>query len=292
MKLFSDTLPFYRGNLHTHTTESDGRLTPAECMEAYRAAGYDFLAITDHRRLTQPGQPPAGLVMIPGIELDYTLPTQCVHLLGLGVSEAAAQGYDRAAPPQAGVDLIRRSGGLAILAHPAWSLNTTEQIAAFTGLAGAEVWNSVSDAPYNALRADASSLLDVAACAGALLPMLANDDTHYYDQEFAKGWNMVQAEAKTPEAILRALAAGRFYATQGPAIHQVEIQGREVRVRCSPAAQVVFISNQAWTDDRCVVGKDLTEAVYTLTPHERSVRVQVVDAQGRSAWSSPVALGR
>ncbi len=40
-----------RGNLHAHTTWSDGVRTPAELIEAYEALGYDFLAITDHEDL-------------------------------------------------------------------------------------------------------------------------------------------------------------------------------------------------------------------------------------------------
>ena len=86
MKLFSESLPFYRGNLHAHTTCSDGQKTPKECMADYRAAGYDFLSITDHRMVTKPdpAEIPEGLVMIPGIELDYTMPDQWVHIQGLG----------------------------------------------------------------------------------------------------------------------------------------------------------------------------------------------------------------
>ena len=55
---------------------------------------------------------------------------------------------------QEGIDLIHACGGLAVLNHPAWSLNTPELIASLRGLAAAEVWNSVSTLPYNADRAD------------------------------------------------------------------------------------------------------------------------------------------
>ena len=37
---------FKKGNLHTHSTRSDGKYTPAEIAEHYRSKGYDFLAIT------------------------------------------------------------------------------------------------------------------------------------------------------------------------------------------------------------------------------------------------------
>src|SRR5689334_277988 len=39
---------FYRGNLHTHSTRSDGRQAPEAVIAAYREQGYDFLALTDH----------------------------------------------------------------------------------------------------------------------------------------------------------------------------------------------------------------------------------------------------
>ncbi len=39
---------FYRGNLHTHSTLSDGLLEPAEVCRRYKAEGYDFIALTDH----------------------------------------------------------------------------------------------------------------------------------------------------------------------------------------------------------------------------------------------------
>lgn len=294
MKLFSESLPFYRGNLHTHTTCSDGKKTPKECMELYRSLGYDFLSLTDHRAVTvpDPAEIPEGLVMIPGIELDYMLENQCVHLqgLGMGITAENMKAYNRQGNPQDGIDLIRASGSLAMLNHPAWSLNDPQYICSLHGLFGVEVWNSVSTLPYNPIRADSSSLLDVVACNGVLLPMLANDDTHFYGSEVAQGWNMVQAEEKTPEAILQALAAGKFYATQGPEIHQVEITDTEVRVNCSPASAVVFFSNLPWAPARGIVGDGLTEAVYKLHAGEKFVRAQVLDAKGKSAWMSPVKV--
>ena len=39
---------FFKGNLHTHSNRSDGALEPEAVCAAYREAGYDFLALTDH----------------------------------------------------------------------------------------------------------------------------------------------------------------------------------------------------------------------------------------------------
>lgn len=88
MELLSASRGFLKCNFHCHTTCSDGRLSPKDVMAAYRALDYDVLAITDHREVTRPAadEIPAGLMLIPGTELDFLLPTQAVHLLGLGVS--------------------------------------------------------------------------------------------------------------------------------------------------------------------------------------------------------------
>ena len=37
---------YYKANLHTHSTISDGKLTPQELKEAYKSKGYSILSIT------------------------------------------------------------------------------------------------------------------------------------------------------------------------------------------------------------------------------------------------------
>jgi predicted metal-dependent phosphoesterase TrpH len=45
---FSTPGRFWRGNLHAHSTLSDGALNVMDVVEAYRRAGYDFLQVSDH----------------------------------------------------------------------------------------------------------------------------------------------------------------------------------------------------------------------------------------------------
>jgi predicted metal-dependent phosphoesterase TrpH len=84
-------------DLHTHTSRSDGLLEPAALVAAAAAAGVRLLAITDHdslagvRDVLAAGAVPAGLELIPGIELNAItvdrpdLRESEVHVLGLGV---------------------------------------------------------------------------------------------------------------------------------------------------------------------------------------------------------------
>ena len=48
MDLISPAKKQYKANLHSHSTMSDGRLTPQQLKDAYKARGYSILAITDH----------------------------------------------------------------------------------------------------------------------------------------------------------------------------------------------------------------------------------------------------
>src|SRR5262249_11531217 len=40
--------PFFRGNLHCHSTQSDGLVEPEQVVEAYKQLGYDFICLSDH----------------------------------------------------------------------------------------------------------------------------------------------------------------------------------------------------------------------------------------------------
>ena len=48
--LLNSNAPFYKENIHMHTTHSDGSETEEVMVQKYRDAGYDFVAISDHRR--------------------------------------------------------------------------------------------------------------------------------------------------------------------------------------------------------------------------------------------------
>jgi hypothetical protein len=49
--LFDASNGCFKGNMHCHSTCSDGKQTPEELKALYKAHGYSFLAITDHDHL-------------------------------------------------------------------------------------------------------------------------------------------------------------------------------------------------------------------------------------------------
>jgi predicted metal-dependent phosphoesterase TrpH len=76
-------------DLHTHTTVSDGALTPAELIAQAAARGLSVLAITDHDALAAFDEAvrlaPPGLEILPGAELTCHIDGREAHILAYAV---------------------------------------------------------------------------------------------------------------------------------------------------------------------------------------------------------------
>ena len=283
--LFGNTR--YRVNLHTHTTVSDGAATPDEAIACYRAAGYDALALTDHWAFGESRMSENGLLLLSGIEYDTKTITKdgLFHIVGIGVQKDPC--LPRDATVQEMIDGIKRAGGFAVLAHPAWSLNSPEQILPLRNVDATEIYNSVSGV-HMSRRPDASLIVDMLGAQGRLYPLLACDDTHYYDNDAFASWIMVRAETCTQEKILDALYRGDFYATQGPEVH-LHREGDEFIVTCSPCREIAFLSDRPWSK-RIFTGEGLTKGYYTPIANESFIRVQITDENGKMAWTNPIRI--
>lgn len=277
--------------LHHHTTLSDGKKTPEELAELYRAAGYDALAITDHWHFGA-AREIDGFPIYSGEELNIggnDGGVSCYHILCLfGEKEPAV---DREATAQEVIDAIHAVGGLAVLAHPAWSLNSPEMIKALRGVDATEIFNTVSERGMSR-RGDSSLVVDMLAAEGYYLPLFAADDSHFYGEgNYADATNafiMVESDSTDAAAVREAIKAGRFYASEGPEVHLRVVDGVGI-VDCSPASEIVFFSNGVYSN-RLTVGEGLTHMEYRPVEWERYLRARVTDQSGKQAWSQIVPL--
>ncbi len=232
-----------KGNLHCHTTESDGAVSPSEAAAGYAALGHDFLAITDHDVITDPATVDGhGLVLIPSVELTAgggRLGTQ-FHLLGIGMAPGTPlPGKD--SPGAVSSAWLRAHGAATFVAHPHWSGLTTDDLLGLE-IDGLEAVNAGST--LDSLKGDAFAAWDDGLLRGRAWTAIGTDDTHWHSIERGRAWTMVHAPARTPEAIVAALRAGRFYASTGPEIHDtwaaVSDDGATLRVHVStsPVASI------------------------------------------------------
>ncbi len=285
--LFNTAGTWYKGNLHMHTTNSDGSLSPQAAAALYKKAGYDFIALTDHWVQSE-NVKDDGFLFLSGCEWDTgdMVRSAIFHIIGVGMERQVLLKKDLSRNPQVIIDAINEAGGIAILAHPAWSVTDPEDGLALSGLSGAEIYNSFSGLPWNGRRADSSLYFDLWANRGRAAGCFAADDCHVYGGEQTKSYIMVNAPELTANAVKKSITEGNFYASQGPVFQNVRINGNAVEVDCSEVESVVFYTNTVWCGDRVCSGS-VTTASYRIKSTDRYVRVELVDRDGNMAWTAP-----
>lgn len=276
---------YYKLGLHLHTRRSDGSKTPEEVAREYKLDGYDAVAFTDHWVYGDGGNI-EGLHIISGCEYNLghsdTI-SGVMHILSLFAKENPNPARDATA--QEVVDAINDKGGIAVLAHPAWSLNTPEELFKLKGVVATEIYNAVSDAGQS-LRPYSDYYVDICANNGVYPYLLATDDAHAYDgSDNRLGWVMVRADDLSDEALSNAIRCGDFYASEGPDLRVVR-EGKKLIIDTSPCEIIGTLSNTCWAWGRVLRGKDLTHFEYEIKDEEKWVRVEVRDENGKKAWSN------
>lgn len=108
-------------DLHSHSTCSDGLLSPAELVERAVLRGVDMLALTDHDELA--GLAPAraaavqwGLCLIDGVEISVQWEDTTLHIVGLNVNPDHAPLIDGLAAIRSGREhrALRMADSLAV----------------------------------------------------------------------------------------------------------------------------------------------------------------------------------
>jgi hypothetical protein len=292
---------FWRGNLHTHSTLSDGVLEPAKVVQAYKDAGYDFMMLSDHF-IDHFDWPVAdtrafrsnSFTTIIGSELHapQTSAGELWHIVAAGLPLDFAP----CAPEETGVQVARRAaeaGAFIGIAHPAWSQLTIEDGRALDVAHAIEIYNHGCAVECD--RGDGFYLLDQLLTEGKRLTAFATDDAHFRHPDHFGGWVQVKAEANDPDLLLAALKSGQYYSSQGPLIHDIAIEGPELHVSTSPVDTIAVVCGHSRTVQR--LGRAITEATLDLRKLERGwlltkqspwFRVAVIDNAGKRAWSNPI----
>lgn len=302
--LFDEGL-WLKGNLHAHSTMSDGRLTPGELAASYREAGYQFLSLADHNRFCAFDDfDREDFLMLPGVEMSYDGPyprpgdpRKYCHIVGLDRGNGdCGFGHlqDIPLPPPGGGSvavngIIRRlnEGNLfTVLAHPWWSHLEWDEVAALEGFVAIEVFNNLCQVGSGCGYSE--TWWDCLLRRGRRVWGVATDDTHQYMDDRFGGFVRVKARSFTKRGILEALEAGSFHASQGPEIYRFEVVDGEVWLECSPAEQIFFIAYDNYGAG--FKGEGLTRVHYPLNGDESYLRAEVVDARGRKAWANPIFL--
>lgn len=287
---------WYKGNIHTHSTFSDGTRTPKNLAEMYNGCGYDFLSITDHSIVTDvKGLGDHGFLLIPGEEIcvGRSQAGTLYHIVALGVDETLPfEDFERDLDPQIVIDHINSLGGISILAHPYWSGLNHNDMVKLERYHGVEIYNTSCD--YERNTGLSASHIDGLIVAGRRPLIFATDDHHGADRprvplDACGAWINVKAKTLTRKNILKSILDGLFYSSTGPEIKKISINHQGIiSVECSPAKSVSFVSTPSlgmkfYSDD-----SPLTAVTYSGRPGETYIRIEVTDFTGGTAWSNPI----
>ena len=298
-------LTWYKGNLHTHTINSDGDSSPDVVARWYKEHRYNFLVLSDHNFLTSPQGLNAVLgaegkfLLIPGEEVTSRYEDKSVHVNGYPLQDVVPPvfGHSVLDTIQKNVDAIRRAGGMPSLNHPnfRWSI-TPDDLKQVNNLRLFEVYNGIKST--NDLggggRPSLDEVWDIVLTAGREVYGIAVDDAHVFKQ-FApelsnpgRGWVAVQASELSAGAVTQALDRGEFYASTGVELEDMQRTAEAIRLAIKPQGTAKYVTHFIGPEGRVLERSTELQAEYTLKPGDRYVRAKVMASTGDFAWVQPV----
>jgi hypothetical protein len=313
-----------KGSTHVHARASGDSSEPnAKVIAWYEQHHYDFIALTDHNRVSEldatsdtRGQivlrdPHQGLIVLSGIELTHN-PVGClpigdpsrncrIHVNLLGPTARPGKRLEWAERrSHARLDMYRAAmaaqltlGGIAQINHPQWLWGMNPELLTELSRRGVRLveianaaftkWNAGDTAHLST-----EALWDAALLRGATIWGTASDDAHDYNGHGkwppGGGWVVVHAR-RDPRAILDALAGGRFYASNGVVLEHAEVDGGDLHVAVDPAAPGRYTIEFIENGRR--VGSVTGKVARRPVPVTGYVRAVVTRDDGKHAWVQP-----
>ncbi len=335
---------WWKGNLHTHTLWSDGNHYPEMVVDWYKDHGYNFLALTDHNRLSQgqmwigperrqtgrqalteyigrfgsnwveqqivDGKKRVRVKPLNEIRCFFEEPDRFLliqaeeitdkkgHFNGINLLEAI--------PPHGGVtarETLDRNINAVLsqsrekarpmiiqINHPNYRWHFTAEQIANTAPAGfLELYNGIGSTNFHGdpNRCGTERMWDIILTkrlAELNLPVVyatVTDDAHHYHQFGPKranpgrGWVVVRAHRLTPESLIKAMQAGRFYGSTGIVLKNMKFDGKTLEVAIKPQFGVSYT----------------TEFVGTLKGYDPTSR-PVIDSSGAQVRATRIYSDR
>ncbi len=201
-----------KANLHTHTTESDGRMSPAEVIDEYHSLGYKVLSLTDHNKVTWPWEDydriPDRLEMVA---IQGSEPSRHHHITASFCEVPGARSETET------LAQVRKQRGVAVMAHPGrykWSVE--DYVALYrewNELIGMEIFNQGDRYPGD--RQTWDKVLKNLMPEGRPVWGFSNDDMHK-DSQLGRNWNVLLLPELSLGAVRIAIENGVFFFVYAP----------------------------------------------------------------------------
>ena len=305
------TKRWLKGNLHTHTTNSDGDDSPGHVAVWYHEHGYDWLCLSDHNHLTilegSDAEKAKWPLLVRGEEVTSRNASGPVHVNGYGITELveASDSPDIVTAMRENVERIIAAGGMASINHPnyQWALDDGVMMQV-EGYKFMEIFNGHPGAhdEGGGGRASTAGIWDSLLSNGRRVWGLAVDDSHHYIDEFGpelsnpgRGWVQVRAASLGQQDILDAMAGGDFYASTGVTIGDMTANTREIKIDIDPETRTDGFTARYSTlftgeNGRLLYESTSDSPAYRPSRLDGYVRATVYSSTGTRAWTQPVFM--
>ena len=279
---------FYKANLHSHSTVSDGKWTVEEMKERYREQGYSIVAYTDHQVfLTHNELADENFLPLNGYEVDipedrpWGEKTKTCHfcLIALDPDRTEQRIYHDSIFIDQNADQVnlakdrqpitrhydpefisslmqeaREDGFFVTYNHPVWSLESGDECFRYHGMHAMEIVNYGSYVTGHEERC--SALYDEMLHRGENIYCVAADDNHnVYGTDHPKcdsfgGFTMIRAERLDYRTVTQALLDGHFYASEGPEIYELyfDTEDNRIHIKTSEAVRIVMTTGYRYNN--------------------------------------------
>ena len=325
--LIPESGKFYKVNMHCHTNISDGKNTPQEIKEMYKAAGYSAVCFTDHEAMIGHGELcDEDFIALHGYEvaikqdeLEHTgnfMKVYHFNIIAPSADRLEAVNYYlscRSCPGNSKKYIeefarykntidhteydtdwinayfkdISDAGFLVTYNHPGWSLQDARDYAGLRTIHAVEVINGTVSADAT----DNTAIpFETILREGVRVVPVGGDDNHS-PMHVGRAWTMVKAEELSYESLIEAYRKGDCYASDGPEIKSLFIEDGKIKIETSPAVRINILTEGRYA--KAVHGCDLTFAEFDYLPEKfgKFFRLEVRDEKGHCAFSGAYYTG-
>lgn len=185
----------------------------------------------------------------------------------------------------------RDNGFFVTYNHPTWSMEDFSDYMNFHGMHAMEICNFScyldGHEEYNA------RVYDDMLRGGEHIFCIGADDNHNWqpkpvtygvpEYDSCGAFTVIFAKELTYSAIMDALFAGKFYASQGPEIFSLWCDDEKIYIKCSPAKRIYLSTNGRCLQWRYSDKEPLCEAVFDIPKENTYFRITVEDYDGKHA---------
>lgn len=321
-ELITSSKSFFKGNLHAHSTLSDGTQTPDELKKLYKANGYSFIAITDHEVLYDNSyldddefititSAEYGIKEFPDISTFGKENIKVCHLNVYAKQQhnlnniSYNEPLDHYSLPEKKKQLLKNFGStdriynvnainklikdlndagfFVAYNHPRWSMENYSDYCGYEGLWGVEIYNHACT--RNGLYSYDTNVHHDFHTLGKRVFASCGDDNHK-EADCLGAFVMVNCDSLSYDNIISALLNGDFYSSQGPLIYDIYVEDNKVTVRCSNANRISYSTLGRRCKAYNAEGNDLlTEATFDICDSDVYFCIDIQDVNGNHAVS-------